>query len=89
MRIGGSLQEMDDLQRTFTNRATDTENLKSTLTSAVNTHIPTNWEGPAASAFRDAWEQQFAPALDKLITALNDASREVLNRRNAIEQAGS
>jgi len=89
VRIGGSLEQMDDLNRTFTTKARDTEGLRSALESAVSTHIPQNWEGPAAEAFREAWNSQFKPALEKLTTALDDAAREVQNRRRAIEQAGS
>ena len=89
MRIGGNLEQMDQLKATFTGRARDTETLRSQLESAVTTHIPSNWEGPAAEAFRDAWNSQFRPALEKLTQALDDAAREVQNRRNAIQQAGS
>lgn len=89
MRIGGNLEQMDQLKTTFTGRARDTESLRSQLESAVTTHIPANWEGPAAEAFREAWNSQFRPALEKLTQALDDAAREVQNRRNAIQQAGS
>ena len=89
MRIGGNLQEMEVLQSAFTGRARDTESLRSQLESAVSTHITANWEGPAAEAFREAWNSQFKPALEKLTIALDEAAKEVQNRRAAIEQAGS
>jgi len=89
MRIGGNLEEMSNLQKTFTTQASATGDLQRQLNTAVDTHITADWEGPAALAFRDAWQQQFKPALDKLQTALNDAASEVRNRREAIEKAGS
>ena len=89
MRIGGNLEEMSNLQNTFTQQAVASDDLRRTLESAVQTHITANWEGPAAEAFREAWNSQFSPALTKLREALDDAAREVQNRRNAIQQAGS
>jgi len=89
MRIGGNLEQMEVLQRTFSDRAGDADRLRSDLSAAVEAHITTNWEGPAAEAFREAWNSQFNPALTRLMEALNDAAREVGNRRDAIRQAGS
>ncbi len=89
MRIGGNLEEMARLEDTFRGRSGDTETLRSQLQSAVDQHITANWEGPAAEAFREAWNSQFKPALQKLQQALDEAAKEVKNRTDAIRQAGS
>lgn len=85
-RIGASIEQLDQLKRTFDTQSQNVGSLSSTVTSAV---AGTDWEGPAATKFRDAWEREFRPMLQKLQEALTDAGTEVGRRRDAIQAAGS
>ena len=87
-KIVASIPEMQTLESTFRNQNAQVASLTSALDSAANSSTGF-WEGPAAENFRTAWSQQFKPALDKLHLALEEAEREVKNRWQAIEQAGS
>ena len=89
MRIGASLESMDQLKGSFDTNAGTVEELTSALDGQVSMITNGEWEGPAAQRFMEAWNSQFRPALQNLKSALADAAAEVQTRRNAIEQAGS
>ncbi|HEY3036153.1 MAG TPA: WXG100 family type VII secretion target [Streptosporangiaceae bacterium] len=83
--VGGQLDEMAQLSKTFNSNGSQALQIKSAIERAL---AGTTWTGPAAERFRDAW-QQFSPSLDKLSQALAEAGREVEQRRRALEQATS
>jgi WXG100 family type VII secretion target len=84
-QIGGTIEEMQALSSTFTREAGNVSELTSTVDGQV---ANTWWVGPAADRFREAWQSQFKPMLANLQTALDEASTEVRNRANALQQAG-
>ena len=59
------------------------------LTSIRNQLTNTYWEGPAAARFREAWQSDFEPMLQRLQTSLNESGTEIARRRDALRQAGS
>ncbi|NUS72160.1 MAG: WXG100 family type VII secretion target [Corynebacteriales bacterium] len=83
MAVGGELEEMAQLSRTFADNATSATTIRTTVNNVLTT---TTWTGPAADRFRDAWNQ-FAPSLDQLSQALSDAGQEVQRRREALDNA--
>jgi WXG100 family type VII secretion target len=83
--VGGQLDEMAQLSRTFDSNGSQAQQIKSVIDRTL---AGTTWTGPAAERFRDAW-QQFSPSLDKLHQALAEAGKEVEQRRRALEQATS
>lgn len=85
-KIGAELGQMQQLKKSFDKNSARTVEL---MTSIRNQLGNTWWEGPAANRFRQAWSQEFEPALKKLEQALNEAGGEVQRRHDAIERAGS
>jgi WXG100 family type VII secretion target len=83
--VGGQLDEMAQLSRTFTGNGGQAQQIKVTIDRAL---AGTAWTGPAADRFRASW-QQFSPSLDRLHEALTEAGHEVEQRRRALEQATS
>jgi WXG100 family type VII secretion target len=83
--VGGQLDEMAQLSKTFNTNGSQAQQIRSVIDRAM---AGTTWTGPAADRFRDAWHQ-FSPSLDKLHEALVEAGREVEQRRRALEQATS
>ncbi len=49
----------------------------------------TNWVGPASNRFRESWQSDFEPMLQRLQQQLDEASREGMVRRDSIYKAGS
>jgi WXG100 family type VII secretion target len=84
-QIGGTIEEMQTLSATFTRESGSVAELTSTIDAQVNS---TWWIGPAADRFKEAWQSQFKPTLAKLQSTLDEASTEVRNRANALQQAG-
>ena len=83
--VGGDLADLSQLSGTLRNSGQQVTSLKGTLDRAVQAAV---WTGPAADRFKADW-QQFAPVMGKLQQALDDASREVDRRRDAIDRATS
>jgi WXG100 family type VII secretion target len=83
--VGGQLDEMAQLSRTFESNGSQAQQIRSAIDRTLS---GTTWTGPAADRFRDAWAQ-FSPSLDRLQEALSEAGREVEQRRRALEQATS
>lgn len=85
MTVGGQLDEMAQLSRTFTTNGTQAQQIKSAVDRTL---AATTWTGPAADRFRQAWAE-FSPSLDRLHHALTEAGQEVNQRRQALEAATS
>jgi WXG100 family type VII secretion target len=81
--VGGVLEEMAQLGRTFRENAHKSQDIKSVIESTLSS---TTWNGPAADRFRESWHQ-FSPSLHQLRDALNEAATEVDQRRDALDQA--
>jgi WXG100 family type VII secretion target len=81
--VGGQLDEMAQLSRTFATAGDQAQQIQGTVGGALSS---TTWTGPAADRFRESW-QQFAPSLGRLQQALAEAGREVEQRRRALEAA--
>ena len=84
--FGANLADLVDLKRMFDEKAGEVATLESTL-SAKMTPGATAWEGPGADKFRNAWFQEFAPALRKLNDALGQAGIAVSKYHDNIEMA--
>ncbi len=84
--VGGNLEQLDGLQRTFVSEAAGVEQLLARLNGVLE---GTTWLGPAADAFRAQWREQYAPALRGLKGGLDDQARVVAGRRQAIATATS
>ena len=82
--VGGNLEQLDGLQRSFVSESSNVEALVARINATLR---GTTWLGPAADAFRSQWEGQFAPALAGLKTGLDEQSRVVASRRAAIASA--
>lgn len=85
-QVGAELGQMQTLNKTFTDNSRKSVELKTAIRSSLNS---TWWKGPAADRFRQAWQSEFEPALQKLEQALNEAAAEVKRRHDALERAGS
>ena len=85
-RIGGELDQLSALKPTFDRQSTMVTDM---LTSIRNQLTNTYWEGPAAARFREAWQSDFEPMLQRLQTSLNESGTEIARRRDALRQAGS
>lgn len=86
MAVGGELQQMQQLKRTFDSNSGISAKLREDITRQIG---GTQWTGPAADRFRDAWNSEFVPALKKLEEALREAAGEVQRRHDALERATS
>lgn len=84
--IGAEMGQLQQLGQSFLREGQTVNQLTATISGQVNS---TWWKGPAADRFRSAWESEFAPTLRRLEAALQDASREVGRRHDALTQAGS
>lgn len=85
-KVGGELQQMEQLKKTFMDNVQRAQELQNQIDGRLN---DTYWEGPAAERFKAAWNNEFKSALGKLREALTEAANEVDRRRKAIEQATS
>lgn len=85
-KIGGDIQQMNQLKRTFDKESQTVQQLTANITKHVDSAW---WIGPAADRFKSQWRSEFAPTLRKLQEALNEAGEHVDKRREAIERAGS
>ena len=88
-KIAGDMAQMDNLATQFTKAGERVQELMSTLSGITTDTIGPGWEGASAQRFLAAWNNDFKPALDKLNLALNEASGEVVRRKEALAQADS
>jgi len=85
MEIGGDIEQLSTLERTFTQQRETVETLRSTITAALDT---TSWRGPAAERFRSEWNGEFALALTRLADALNQNAGFIRETHTAFQQIG-
>ena len=83
MIYGGDIEQLADLHAAFTTEACTTRDLVARIGGRL---AGVTWTGPAADRFRAAWHDQFQPALSGLAEALDEASAEVVRRREALVQ---
>ncbi|MDR2973426.1 MAG: hypothetical protein LBV00_01745 [Propionibacteriaceae bacterium] len=81
--VGGDLQTLSDLFKKFTDAASQTEALRNSVDSAMNSAV---WTGPNADNFRTSWSE-FKATLTKIQQALTDGSVDVKNQHNNIAAA--
>jgi uncharacterized protein YukE len=84
-QIGGSIEEMRQLQTAFAREAGSVGQLAAAVTAQVG---QTWWVGPAADRFRDQWHAEFRPMLVQLQQALDSSSQEIGRHAEALMQAG-
>jgi uncharacterized protein YukE len=84
--IGGELDQLSALKSTFDREAGLVADVLSTIRSQLGN---TYWEGPAANRFRESWQSEFEPMLQKLQNQLGEAGQEVSRRREGLVKAGS
>jgi uncharacterized protein YukE len=84
--IGGELDQLASLKATFDREGGLVADVLSTIRSQLGN---TYWEGPAAARFRESWQSEFEPVLQRLQTQLSDAGSEISRRREALLRAGS
>ena len=84
--IGGELDQLAALKATFERQSGMVTDVLSTIRSQLGN---TYWEGPAAARFREAWQSDFEPMLQRLQQQMGEAGTEVARRRDALMKAGS
>lgn len=84
--IGGELDQLSSLKATFDRESGLIADVLTTIRSQLGN---TYWEGPAASRFREAWQSEFEPMLQRLQQQLGESGAEVSRRREALLKAGS
>jgi uncharacterized protein YukE len=85
-QIGATIEEMQQLQATFTRESGTVQQLTTVISGQVGN---TWWVGPAAERFKSQWEGEFRPMLGRLEASLQECSAEVQRRSQAIQEAGS
>ncbi len=81
--VGGDLETLQALYSRFTDAASQTESLRTSVDTAMQSAV---WTGPNADAFRSAWEG-FKTTLNQIQTALIDGSTDVKNQNNNLAAA--
>lgn len=84
--FGADLGQLQALAQAFNREWNEVVRLKTTITRQIAPD-QTTWTGPGADTFRSAWESEFAPALEKLRAALEEAEQAVRRYRENIERA--
>lgn len=72
------------LRQTFDAQADAVESLRATVQSAIGN---TTWVSPAADQFRNVWDGEFVPSLQRLREALQQAARGVQNSHDKVVEA--
>lgn len=81
---GGNLQQMDSLSKQFTTQGQAVDSLVAAIDKTLHS---TAWTGPFANKFRSEWNGTFKTALRNLRSSLDEASKVVHQRRQAIDTA--
>jgi uncharacterized protein YukE len=84
-QIGGSIEEMRQLQSAFSREAATVQQLTQAVSAQVGS---TWWIGPAADRFRERWGSEFRPVLLQLQEALSGSSQEIGRHAEALLHAG-
>jgi len=81
--VGAELHTLQDLHRTFTQKAQEAEDIKGSVDGGVNSAV---WMGAYSEQFRQAW-QEYRRNLDSLHEALIGAASDVRTNHNNIAAA--
>ena len=84
--IGGELDQLAALKTTFERQQGMVADVLSSIRSQLGN---TYWEGPAAARFRESWQSDFEPMLQRLQQQMGEAGAEIARRRDALQKAGS
>lgn len=84
-RIGGTVEQMQQMGSQFTREASELEALVKRISSQLSS---TDWEGGAAQRFRSQWEGEFRNVFNQVVAGLQECATEVNNRATALTQAG-
>lgn len=84
--IGGELDQLAALKATFERQSGMVADVLSSIRGQLSN---TYWEGPAAARFREAWQSDFEPMLQRLQQQMGEAGTEIARRRDALMKAGS
>lgn len=82
-KLGGDIEQMQQLQAQLKQRSQEVSQLRSQLTNMVQS---TWWEGPAAARFKQEWNGQYSQSLSKLEGLLQELGQEVQRRKDALVQ---
>ena len=75
-QLGADVEEMDRLAKAFEQEAKAIQAAISKINGKVS---GVWWKGRDADQFRSDWSGQFKPGLQKVVTALEQVSRQVKN----------
>jgi uncharacterized protein YukE len=78
---GLDVEQVQGLSSQLNQEASEIQRILSTLTNALNN---VQWSGPDSTKFRNDWSGTHTAELNKVITALQEASQAAA--RNAMEQ---
>ncbi|MDP5228431.1 MULTISPECIES: WXG100 family type VII secretion target [Arthrobacter] len=78
---GADVQQLRALGKKLDNGGQTIDDQRTQLTSALN---GTQWMGPDADKFKNEWQSQHVPALNKVAEALRTAGKSAA--KNATEQ---
>ena len=79
--VGMDVEQVQNLSRQLDQKATDIDNIISTLNSTMQA---TDWKGQDANQFRNDWNSNLTQKLRQVSQALKDARRKA--SQNAQEQ---
>jgi WXG100 family type VII secretion target len=83
-KVGAELGPLQQLADRFRIESDQVQQLTNTINSQVHA---TYWEGRAADAFRNQWESEFRPVLNRLHLALDGASTHIRGKHGQLEIA--
>lgn len=78
--------DLTALMTVFRTQGDAVESLRGTVQSSIDS---TTWVSPAADQFRQIWQSEFVPSLQKLREALLQAEAGVRNSRDKVVEANS
>jgi WXG100 family type VII secretion target len=84
-QIGGTTEEMQNLQAKFMRESATVEQLTAAISGQVGS---TWWVGPAADRFRAQWDGEFRPMLQQLQQALVECSANVRAHAEGLQSVG-
>ncbi|MFJ3957099.1 WXG100 family type VII secretion target [Arthrobacter sp. NPDC090010] len=81
---GADVQQLKALGKKLDAGAHSIDDQRNQLTSALN---GTQWMGPDADRFKNEWQSQHVPALNKVAEALRNAGKQAGQNADQQEQA--
>jgi uncharacterized protein YukE len=84
-RIGQDVEEVQALSRNFQKQSELIATAKREIAGGVDKAW---WIGGAADRFRAAWNEEYAPALQKIEQALREAGKSIKAQSDDIKRAG-